>query len=269
MSVQAISWVLEYSQSTLGARLVLISIANHCSVEGDNAWPSVATIMRETNLSERQVQYAFRELEAIGELIIARGTGRGHTHKFRLSSFQEWVQNVRPLPKRVQNTSERVQNVQLKGAQTAPEPSLTVNEPSKDKTILLTQMPEWLPSDAWNGFLEMRKSIKHPLVSNYAIGRTIATLEKLMKEGNDPKEVLDQSIINSWRGVFPIRKEKQNGAYQPKSFDAIRNEGTDAALKRILDHSREQSAKAGTSIRQATGRADTIDLHGAPKRLTN
>ncbi len=120
MSVQAISWVLENSESRLGARLVLISIANHASHDGDSAWPSIATIAAETGLSERQVQYAIPELEALGELRVERGGGRGNTHKFFLTKCQEWVQSLHRLRR------ERVQSTTVKGEQTAPEPSLTV-----------------------------------------------------------------------------------------------------------------------------------------------
>lgn len=68
MSVQAISWVLENSESRLGARHVLISIANHAQSDGTGSWPSIATIGRESKLSEREVRYALRELEEMGEL---------------------------------------------------------------------------------------------------------------------------------------------------------------------------------------------------------
>jgi hypothetical protein len=68
MSVQAFSWVLECSRSTLGARLVLLAIANHADKDGRGSWASVGTLAREANLSERQVQRALRALEAAGEI---------------------------------------------------------------------------------------------------------------------------------------------------------------------------------------------------------
>jgi hypothetical protein len=68
MSVQAISWVLDHSESRLGARCVLIAIANHAGPNGQGSWPSVKTIAKEAKLSEREVQYAKAELKRIGEL---------------------------------------------------------------------------------------------------------------------------------------------------------------------------------------------------------
>src|SRR5271154_3447776 len=103
MSIMAVSWVLEQSKATGAARLVLLSIANHASEDGDSCWPSIRTIAREANLSERAVQYALPSLERLGELRLERGTGRGHTHRFFLPTLKEWVQAVRSLRKRVQN----------------------------------------------------------------------------------------------------------------------------------------------------------------------
>ncbi|MFZ1008364.1 MAG: helix-turn-helix domain-containing protein, partial [Candidatus Sulfotelmatobacter sp.] len=68
MSVQAMVWVIEFSESELGARLVLLSIANHAKADGTAAWPSVPTIAHEAKLSERAVRYNLRILERIGEI---------------------------------------------------------------------------------------------------------------------------------------------------------------------------------------------------------
>lgn len=73
--MQAIAWVLECSESRLGARCVLISIANHAKADGTGSWPSVPTIAREARVSEREVQYATAELRRIGELIIQTSAG--------------------------------------------------------------------------------------------------------------------------------------------------------------------------------------------------
>jgi Helix-turn-helix domain len=69
------AWVLESSGARLGARLVLLSIANHANATGENAWPSVRRIAREAHLSDRQTQRAIKELCALGELRIIAGAG--------------------------------------------------------------------------------------------------------------------------------------------------------------------------------------------------
>ena len=87
MSVQAMTWVLEKSSSTLGDRLVLYSIANHCDHEGRDAFPSVASIARESRLSERQVQRCIQNLQVLGELEVYTGLGRSGTNYFVLKKM--------------------------------------------------------------------------------------------------------------------------------------------------------------------------------------
>jgi hypothetical protein len=56
---------------------VLIALAVHANKETGEAWPSVATLVRETGLKERAVQTALRELQEAGEISLAPGSGRG------------------------------------------------------------------------------------------------------------------------------------------------------------------------------------------------
>ena len=56
----------------------------------------------------------------------------------------------------------------------------------------------------------MRAAIKKPL-TEYGKGLAFGKLEKLKAAGNDPNAVLDQSILNAWQGLFPLRVEGANG----------------------------------------------------------
>ena len=128
LSVQAISWVLDHSKSRLGARHVLISIANHARKDGTGAWPSVQTIARESNLSVREVRYALIELEKIGELSYRKAAGPHGTNLYSLplcgvQSLQGSGCKIEPIG--VQSTAQW-------GEQFAPEPSLKKSV-SKDR----------------------------------------------------------------------------------------------------------------------------------------
>lgn len=66
MSIEAMNLVLNYSKATGRAKLVLLGIANHF---GDNgAWPSISTLARYANASERSVKRDIQELVELGEL---------------------------------------------------------------------------------------------------------------------------------------------------------------------------------------------------------
>ena len=133
MSWQAVTWVLERSEATLGSRLVLLSIASHSNREGRQAWPSVDTISLEAKLSRREVQYCVRELEDSGELHCVRGGGRGHSNHYELPFVAEWLyaQNVRGLEKG-RNVEHKGRNPRQERAHPSAqepslEPSVTVN----------------------------------------------------------------------------------------------------------------------------------------------
>lgn len=66
MSIEAVSLVLNKSKAQGRAKLVLIGIANHLGDHG--AWPSIATLARYANASERSVKRDIQELVALGEL---------------------------------------------------------------------------------------------------------------------------------------------------------------------------------------------------------
>src|SRR5262249_18536393 len=51
---------------------------------------------------------------------------------------------------------------------------------------------DWIPTEAWAGFIEMRKKIRGPLTDR-AVALIVTELEKLRASGEDPGAVLDQS----------------------------------------------------------------------------
>jgi hypothetical protein len=66
VSIEAVSLVLNQSRATGRAKLVLLGIANHLGDQG--AWPSISTLARYANASERSVKRDIQELVQLGEL---------------------------------------------------------------------------------------------------------------------------------------------------------------------------------------------------------
>lgn len=96
----------------------------------------------------------------------------------------------------------------------APEPTLgdkSPKPPARSRAVL----PDWLPIEAWAGFVEMRKRSKAPL-TDQAIKLALGELEKLRAQGHDPASVLNQSTMNAWKGIFPL-KEANGGRVRPAS----------------------------------------------------
>jgi hypothetical protein len=74
VSVEAISWALNLApvpayrggQPSSACKFVLVGLANHAGPDGTGAFPSVATLVRYTGLSERTVRTCLDRLEAEG-----------------------------------------------------------------------------------------------------------------------------------------------------------------------------------------------------------
>src|SRR5258707_5555916 len=72
VSVEAISWAVNLApvpagrggQPSSACKFVLVGLANHAGPDGTGAFPSVATLVRYTGLSERTVRTCLDRLEA-------------------------------------------------------------------------------------------------------------------------------------------------------------------------------------------------------------
>ncbi len=72
MTIEAIAWALNDAPIPRDRRdasslaMVLVGLANHADPDGRNAFPSNATLIRYTRLSERSVRNLLREFETLG-----------------------------------------------------------------------------------------------------------------------------------------------------------------------------------------------------------
>ena len=74
MSVEVMVLALYHSKASATDKVVLLGIANH---HGDGgAWPSLETLARYANVSERQVSRSIKVLEDLGELKRCSGSSR-------------------------------------------------------------------------------------------------------------------------------------------------------------------------------------------------
>ncbi|AGN30402.1 hypothetical protein SXAG_00121 [Synechococcus phage S-CBS4] len=116
-----------------------------------------------------------------------------------------------------------VQEMRRGGAGAAPN-TLMIHQ----KDIYKGDWPDWLPLDAWVGFVNMRKATNKPMTER-AVENLLAKLEKMRAAGQDVAEVLDQSTNSCWADVYEI-KEKRDGK-QRKQVS-----GTATAAQRAIDH---------------------------------
>lgn len=91
----------------------------------------------------------------------------------------------------------------------------TIDTITKESIIF----PDWLPLEEWKDFVEMRNKIKAPLTDK-AVELAISKLSKLKDGGDNPAEVLNESIMNSYKGLFPLKKGKVFKSRSEKNAEA-------------------------------------------------
>jgi len=156
---------------------------------------SLDSLSSGTGLSVRQVRTSLKKLITTSQL-----TSQS-TNKYRLItivSYDKYQGDDKPVDKPA--TSQR---------QTNDKPATTdKNEKNKKKEKKEEALPLWLPLDEWNGFIAERKKQRAAPTEN-AKKLLIKKLDTLRLSGHDPKEVLEQSIENSWKGLFEVKHGKQ------------------------------------------------------------
>jgi len=88
------------------------------------------------------------------------------------------------------------------------------------KRKYFTELPVWIDSRTWLEYVAMRKHIRKTMTPR-AIELAIEKLGDLKEEGNDPNRVLEQSIFNSWQGLFPIRESRTQFNGRSNAEDAV------------------------------------------------
>jgi len=81
---------------------------------------------------------------------------------------------------------------------------------------LAFSIPSWISQEAWEGFAEMRKRKRAPLTQR-ACSMVVKELTKLRSEGHDANAVLDQSTLNSWTAVYPVKAGKSGSPAAQRS----------------------------------------------------
>jgi len=96
------------------------------------------------------------------------------------------------------------------------------NTKEKDLAVILdsyTQNAELI--EALEGFVEMRKRIKAPL-TEHALSLLLKKLDGLGRSDAEKVEIVNQSVMNNWKGFFALKQEvKQHGTGRNDSRAAL------------------------------------------------
>lgn len=133
------------------------------------------------------------------------------------------------------------------GSSSSSSPSSIKNKKNKEGFTFV--LPEWVPKEPWERFVEFRKG--KGKFSAWSMHLIVLELDKLRGAGNDPGDVLNQSSRNEWKDVYAIKNQAivQQGApggrYQSRNRipEPVSREAQDG-IERINQMARAIAQKA-------------------------
>lgn len=263
MSIKYVEAVMGGPQSLTGSKLLVMLALAEWADDNGLSWHCVAEIAKRARLKERATQYVLQQLADAGYLYIEEGRGRNHTSRYTilLDLLAPEIKGAKgatiPAPfnkeekvQKVQNIEEKVQNHDIKGATAiAPEPSLTVIEPSVKREIRAAPKPQPLETSFPDDFEvsdadynEMRRRFPDLDIKD-------ATEEWADSMRSNRKKYKYSDWRSAWKGAMrraakwqaerPARSSNGNGKDKPtrmeRSFAAARAELDFAGLDEIQD----------------------------------
>ena len=98
----------------------------------------------------------------------------------------------------------------------------------KRKEISIIGNTELSPKvwDVVQEFILYRKEIKAPM-TEHAVKLLIGQLQKLSSDPDEQIEILRQSIVNGWKGIFSLKKSGKESQKKPNQFHNFEQRDTD------------------------------------------
>lgn len=127
-------------------------------------------------------------------------------------------------------------------------------------------LPDWLPVEAWNGFLEMRQD-KGAVPTVHAAKLIIAKLDQWRADGQPPGKVLDQSTVNNWTDIYRLKDNQHGNRNQNDGRSASGNRGPRIRTDGFTDAINAELARTGSfGPSEAAGRYDDDPASGTGQR---
>lgn len=208
----------------------------------------IEDIQRRTGVNKKKIELALKELEKFGKIYVVKGwvfivnflkktfnfpqsvlsknIKRSITNQFNngnvpLELIACFLKEYQTLYKTLSQDLGQDLLVRIKDLGLRIKDLEKDNPPTPPKEETFFSLPEFINQETWQDFLDMRKAIKKPATPK-AQELLVKKLTRFREQGQDPNLILEQSIINSWAGVFEIKADAKKRThagdtpYQPK-----------------------------------------------------
>ena len=191
-------------------KILLLVLMTYENKEGF-AYPSQPRLIEETGLSKNTLLKCLNELEEKG--YIKRVKEKGENNKYYINSSIK----IDTSTSIKINTSEDVTSIKNDTRGSIKIDTLEVlntsnkkekeNKKSNIDKIIEAYTKNDLLVEAIRDFIKMRSTIKKPLTDR-ALTMTLNKLDSFTDNDLEKIEILEQSIMNCWQGVFELKNKK-------------------------------------------------------------
>lgn len=196
MSIKVMTAVFDHSKSKLGARLVLLCMADIARDNGIGCKYGMKTIARKAGLSERGARDCVRELEKLGEVVTKRGGGNTRTNEYHIilpgignpADSAELIQG-NPAEAAPLNPEAASGETNTKDVEGSKEPSRGSNEKKFSKEVR---------SSIWDSLTLATGSNPTTKTARGIRGKCVT---ELLEAGADPEQVEERA--GRYHDIFP------------------------------------------------------------------
>lgn len=196
-------------------KIVLIVILSYYNKEKGYSYPSQKTLMEDTCIKDKNTLIkAINELEEKG--YIRRSVGKGTNNRYFITSMKNPTSSENTTS--MKNPTTVVGKTQLHQYEKPDTIITNTNTNTNTKKSVKKNIDKYKDlidtytdnSDlvkAINDFIDMRKKIKKPMTEN-ALNLMLKKLDRLGNNDLEKIEILENSIMNSWQGIFELENKK-------------------------------------------------------------
>ena len=205
-------------------RLLYMVLARHSDNETGESFPSIETLCKKTGVKDkRTIVNHLRNLENFGLISIVKQLG--YANKYYLNNIpKELVTKNVPSTKNdtgvvtKNDTGVVTKNVPL----TRLNKKTNKKDPIKKETTFDIMIKEFTENEELKttiyDFIKMRKAIKKPLTDK-ALKLIFNKINKISVNEEKQIDILNQSILNSWQGIFEIKEDNNFNKNNKKISD--------------------------------------------------
>ena len=200
--------LINYEGLKANSKILLLVLMTHRNREKGYAYPSQSTLIKKTGLSKNTLLKCLDELEKEG--YIKRFKEKGENNKYYIdinfinSKVVTSVKNdTSSSIKNDTGGSIKINTLKVRDISNKKEKEKKTNI---DKIIEAYTKNDLLV-EAIKDFIKMRSTIKKPLTDR-ALKGILNKLDTFASNDLDKVEILENSIMNCWQGVFELKNKK-------------------------------------------------------------